>query len=334
MFTKNSLDKIYLEEKKYWHTRDKEQWIQFGDSNTTYFHRIASNRKKKNLILNMEVEGVLSDSLPQIESHVVQFYKNLFGSAEVKKASLHQDFWDENYVLSDTDRLELEKPFTEEEIHKAVFGSEASGAPGPDGFSFLFYQHFWTLVKSDLMLLLQHFYTQSLNVSKLNHAMLCLIPKESNAQVIQKFRPISLIDYSYKIISKVLTNRLIGCVGRLVDPAQAAFIPGRYILDNVLAANEIIHFAKVHGQKGIILKVDFEKAYDRVNWSFLLEMLRSRGFGQKWTLWIENLLQGAQTCINFNGFLTSYFNCKRGLRQGTHCPHSCLIWSQIYFAKF
>jgi Reverse transcriptase (RNA-dependent DNA polymerase) len=176
------------------------------------------------------------------------------------------------------------------------------------------------------MLLLQHFYTQSLNVSKLNHAMLCLIPKESNAQVIQKFRPISLVDCSYKIISKVLTNKLIGCVGRLVDPAQAAFIPGRYILDNVLAANEIIHFSKVHGQKDIVLKVDFVKVYDRVNWSFLLEML-SRGFGQKWTLWIENLLKGAQTCINFNGSLISYFKCKRGLRLGD--PLSPLLFDLV-----
>lgn len=78
------------------------------------------------------------------------------------------------------DRHSLEFPFTELELQKAIFGSDASGAPGPDGFSFLFYQHFWELVKGDLMVVLSHFYHNSLNVSKINHAMVCLIPKEKD----------------------------------------------------------------------------------------------------------------------------------------------------------
>jgi Reverse transcriptase (RNA-dependent DNA polymerase) len=98
------------------------------------------------------------------------------------------------------------------------------------------------------MILLQHFYDNSLKVAKLNHVMLCLIPKEFNASRIQKYRPISLVDCSYKIISKILTNRLARVMDRIVDPAQAAFIKGRYILDNVPVANEIIHFAKLHKQ--------------------------------------------------------------------------------------
>jgi Reverse transcriptase (RNA-dependent DNA polymerase) len=98
------------------------------------------------------------------------------------------------------------------------------------------------------MILLQHFYDNSLKVAKLNHVMLCLIPKEFNASRIQKYRLISLVDCSYKIISKILTNRLARVMDRIVDPAQAAFIKGRYILDNVPVANEIIHFAKLHKQ--------------------------------------------------------------------------------------
>jgi hypothetical protein len=94
------------------------------------------------------------------------------------------------------------------ELKDVVFGSEAHGAPSLDGFSFLFYQYFFELVKHDLMLVLQHFYSHSLNILKLNHAMVCLIPKEKETKVIQKYRSISLIDCCYKIISKILANRL------------------------------------------------------------------------------------------------------------------------------
>jgi Reverse transcriptase (RNA-dependent DNA polymerase) len=166
------------------------------------------------------------------------------------------------------------------------------------------------------MILLQYFYDNSLKVAKLNHIMLCLIPKEFNASRIQKYKPISLVDCSYKIISKILTNRLTRVMDRIVDPAQVAFIKCRYILDNIFAANEIIHYAKLHKQKGLVLKIDFEKAYDRVRWTFVQELLISRGFGQMWTGWITSLLIGAQTCIDFNGSMTQYFQCRRGLRQG------------------
>jgi Reverse transcriptase (RNA-dependent DNA polymerase) len=146
------------------------------------------------------------------------------------------------------------------------------------------------------------------------------ISKKTDAQIIQKFRPVSLIDCCYKIISKILTNRLVKFMNKLVDPAQATFIQYIYIyiyiLDNVLTANEIIRFAKNHKQQGIALKIDFEKIYDRVSWTFLKELLLSRRFDLVWTTWIEMLLVGAQTYINFNGHLIPYFACQRGLKQG------------------
>jgi Reverse transcriptase (RNA-dependent DNA polymerase) len=112
--------------------------------------------------------------------------------------------------------------------------------------------------------------------------MVCLIPKEKEATIIKKFRPISLVDCGYKIIQKTLTNMLTPIISHLVDHTQTAFIQGRYILDNVLAAHEIIHYCKIHKEKYLVLKVDFEKAYDKVNWSFIREMLIGRGFGTRW----------------------------------------------------
>jgi hypothetical protein len=178
--------------------------------------------------LNLEINGQLSDSLPLIEQHILEFYKQLFGEAHDKKTFLYNSFWDDKFLVDESSRLFLEQPFTLAELKETVFGSNASGAPGPDGFSFAFYQHFWSIVQDDLMLLLQHFYNNALNVAKLNHAMLCLLPKEKDVTVIQKFRPISLVDCSYKIISKVLTNRLSVIVNTIVDEAQTTFIQGRF----------------------------------------------------------------------------------------------------------
>jgi hypothetical protein len=108
-----------------------------------------------------------------------------------------------------------------EELKEAVFGSNALGALGPDGFTFAFYQHFWDIVQIDLMLLITHFYNNSLKVTHINHAMVCLIPKEHEASIIKKFRPISLLNYSYKNFSKILTNMLAQVVPQIVDEAQA-----------------------------------------------------------------------------------------------------------------
>jgi hypothetical protein len=148
----------------------------------------------------MEIGGEQCNSLPQIEKHIIEYYKSLFGTETPMLASLDKDFRDEHYKITENDRLSLVAPFTELELYETIFESDPAGAPGPDGFSFLFYQHFWSVIKEDLLLVVPHFYNHSLRVAKLNHAMLCLIPKEPNASIIQKFRSISLVDCCYKII--------------------------------------------------------------------------------------------------------------------------------------
>ena len=136
-------------------------------------------------------------------------------------------------------------------------------------FLSFFYQKFWDLIKSDFMALLREFDSGGLNVARLNYSIITLIPKEPEATDMRKFRPISLGNCSFKIISKAITNRISPIGNRIIAKNQTAFIKGCFILESVVAAQELIHDAHTKGDSALVLKLDYEKAYDRIGWSFL-----------------------------------------------------------------
>jgi hypothetical protein len=155
-------------------------------------------------------------------------------------------------------------------------------------------------MKYDLMASIKSFEKGTMNIARLNYAMTILIPKEEDAKNLKKYRPISLINCSFKIFSKVLNNRLERICGRLLAPNQTTFVKGRYILESVVSVHEILHDSIRRGQKGMVLKLDYENAYDMVNWHFLEDMLVARGFGSKWIGWIMRLVKNGSISIRLN----------------------------------
>ncbi|GKA48843.1 RNA-directed DNA polymerase, eukaryota, reverse transcriptase zinc-binding domain protein [Tanacetum coccineum] len=197
---------------------------------------------------------------------------------------------------------------------RGVTGSDKT--PSPDGFSFAFVKRYWELLKSNI----HEFVTTFFNTGRMplgsNSSCITLIPKVSNPIHINDFRPISLIGTHYKIIAKILANRLSNVVDNLVSHEQSSFISGRQILDGPLMLNEMIDWYKKRKKKMLLFKVDFEKAFDSVSWKYLDFVLYSLGFGVKWRSWIKACLKSSRTSILVNGSPTSEFIVKRGLRQG------------------
>ena len=192
-------------------------------------------------------------------------------------------------------------------------------APRPNGMNALFYQKFWHIVGDTVVSAALDFLNSSQMLPTLNHTHIFLIPKVKNLVKMSDFRPHSLCNMIFKIIAKVLANRLKQILPHIIAPTQSAFILGRLITNNVLVAYEALHM--MHGRKNgkigsLALKLDFSKAYDRVEWNFLRQIMLKLGFPRVWVDKVMSYVSSTSFSILINGKPFGMINPTRGLWQG------------------
>ena len=221
------------------------------------------------------------------------------------------------FKCDDQDKSMLTKEVSEEEIKKVLFGMPANKSPGTDGFTTEFFKESWSIVGKDFTVAIQSFFKTGFLPKGVNSTILALIPKKKEANVMKDYRPISCCNVLYKVISKVLANRLKIILPKFISPNQSAFIKDRLLIENLLLATEIIKdYHKVSISPRCAMKIDISKAFDSVQWGFLLTTLRALGFSEQYILWIRTCITTTSFSVQVNGELAGYFNSERGLRQG------------------
>jgi hypothetical protein len=314
---KKELDDLLLKEETLWRSKSRESWLKCRDLNTRFYHSSTLIRRRSNAVNFLKTnEGAWLSNRAEIGGSFVSHFSNLYSSSKPPVAEDMLSLF--SPTISEEDNIFLCSLPPEEEIVQSLSSLGSTKAPGPDGFTALFYKKYWAIVKLDVLNSISNFFQNKQLLFEQNHTHIALVPKLAGSHSVNHFRPISLCNITYKIITKILANRLKTILPKLISLLQSAFVPSRNIQDNTILAHELLHSFKNKKGKGgfMFLNMDMEKAFDKMEWIFILSIMEKLGFHPIWISWISLCISSVSFSIILNGSPFGKFSPERGLRQG------------------
>lgn len=318
----HNLHQVLDYEELFWKQKSRDRWIREGDRNTAYFHATICRRKRNRIESLSDSQGIWHYNNRSISSLLVDHFQNILNPPpQDQPLTYHFPHNLFSPVINENIKFHLCKQPSIEEIRQTMFGIEALKAPGPDGYPSLFYQTTWDTTGSEITRMVQHFFTQPHDLSFINQTNLTLIPKMINPATPEDYRPISLCNVQYKVISKILANRLKHQLTKFISPNQGANVENRKISDNTIIAHEIIHSMRIKRRRKfdkpmMAVKIDMSKAFDRIKWVSLIHALTQLGFNHHWISMINHCISSVRFSILLNGVPILPFQASQGLRQG------------------
>ncbi|XP_026451890.1 uncharacterized protein LOC113352259 [Papaver somniferum] len=260
--------------------KSRVKWLKEGAANTRFFRINLKVRQTQNSIVELEKqEGGITSNQEEITDILVKHFEDKFTFQEVSMAT--NIFNDIPEVVTEEENYMIEAIPNADEIREVVFDLNPDSAPGPDAFAVWLYR------------------------------------EVKNAKRENQFRPIGLMNFSFKVITKIITKRLTEIIKKVVSPQQSAFIKGRNIQEKIALTSELVNDLE-HKRRGgnMGLKLDITQAYDSLSWEFMFQVMQKLGFSSNVTRWLHTLLKSAKISVLLNGSLVGYFQVSRWLRQG------------------
>ncbi|XP_031402735.1 uncharacterized protein LOC116212324 [Punica granatum] len=318
------LEEVLSQEEIMWYQKSRSEWVKLGERNTKYFHAKAVQKRRRirvEILRNDEGEWINDEAM--LKCMTLRHFQRLYvASNDIRPTTLLNGF---PAVLHD--KLQhLDRAITPEEVYRALFDMDPFKAPGPDGFQAVFFQKNWSVISEAVIKFVRDVFENRRSIAEVNDTLLVLIPKIPQLETLHNFRPISLCNVAFKLVTKLIANRLQRYMSDLISPNQVSFVPGRHIQDNIVIAQELVHtMSRMRGKKLFMsIKIDLEKAYDRLSWDFIRDTLAIAGFPSNLRRVILQCITTASMQVLWNGELTESFNMGRGIRQG--CPLSPYIF--------
>ena len=315
--------------------RSRAHYIQENEKNSSFFLGLERSRQEKltiKCIFNEKGETI--DTPNQILPVIANFYDNLMNDnggeeLDTDKLKVLNTFLNNipTPTLNESDRTTLDKPITIHELEEALKHLNADSAPGCDGLTPLFYKYFWDSVR----LPFYESITESIELTFLTlsqrRSIITLLPKSEDKEQlknISNFRPISLTNTDYKIYSKVLAMRLQQVIHKLVSHDQVGYIKGRNINDHIRFIDDIINYSKIKNLSGLLVSLDYRKAFDTVCKKSIIASLNKFNFGPVYTGYVATIINGSEASIKNAGWTSRWFQTSKGVRQG--CSLSPLLF--------
>ena len=309
------------------HIRSKAQFIEENEKNTSYFLNVEKRNYKMKYIKTLNITDTQITHDPKcILAEERKFYKNLYSDEnKTSKKYLKSFFHDKLPTLNDQDKAVCDQPINLSECANALLSLNNGKSPGSDGFPPEFYKMFWkdinNLVYNSLRYGIEH---KELSIEQKRGVLKLILKKDKNPCFLKNWRPISLLNSDYKIFAQIFAIRLQKVLPKLISEFQNGYLKNRYIGFNIRTIIDVINYSNKNNKDCLLTFLDFEKAFDQLDWGFINHTLKALNFGSYFIDVIKTMYKNVTSCVMNNGYTSEFFPIKRGIRQG--CPLSALLF--------